>query len=673
MKFRLIALALSALSPGLALATPPTGSPHFGAFGIDLTARDTNVRPGDDFWAYANGGWSSRTAIAGDTEAVGVAPTLAREGQERVRILLENLARSGGSDVNGRRVGDLYASWMAQEEIQRRGLAPARPYLSRIARAKTLRSVQALMAEVDYGAPIAFGVSANPADPTRNVVTIAQGALGMPQDYFLNPDARYATLRREYLAYVARILAAGGFADPEGKAARIVALETEIARSQSTPAQQRDDSRSRIMALEALRSDLPQWDWPRLLKAAGLDGAAQVQVSDREALRALGALLARTPASSWTEYLAYRFLSDHAEQLPSAFATAHFDFYAKALSGVATPPPRWRQGVALMNQAWMGDAVGQVYVARYVPPQAERQVRMIFDDVKAAFRTRIEQSTWMDGSTKAAALEKLSTLTARIGSAGQVQDYGPLRIERTDLLGNVVRLARFKRALARQSLAIVNAPDYPVNPVSANGYYYAAANSITLEAGLLRPPFFDPAADPAVNYGAIGVFIGHEMGHAFDDQGSRYDAQGRVRDWWSPAARTAFDRRIAALKAQYGAYEALPGLKVDAALTLGENIADLGGLEAAYAAYQRHLARTGPAPVLDGLSGDQRFFLAQAQTRRTKLRDDVARQLATVDTHAPSVLRANAVMRNNDAWYAAFGVGPAERLYLPPDQRVRIW
>ena len=668
MKSRVLALILSAMAP-----LPVLAAPQFGAFGIDLTARDTNVRPGDDFWAYANGGWSSRTAIAGDTDAVGVAPTLAREGQERVRILLEDLARSGVSDVNGRRVGDLYASWMAQDEIERRGLSPARPWLARIAQARTTRSLQTLMADVDYAAPIAFGVGADPADPTRNIVTVAQGALGMPRDYFLNPDTRYVAIRRGYAAYVARILAAGGFADPEGKAARIVALETEIARSQSTPAQQRDDSRSRIVAVEALRTDLPQWDWPRLLKAAGLEGATQLQISDRDALRALGDLMGRTPASSWTDYLAYRFLSEHAEQLPKAFTSAHFDFYAKALSGVATPPPRWRQGVALMNQDWMGDAVGQVYVARYFPPQAERQVRMIFDDVKAAFRTRIEQSSWMDGPTRAGALEKLSTLTARIGSAGHAQDYGPLHIERTDLLGNVVRLARFRRAHERQSLTVVNAPDYPVNPVSGNGYYYAAANSITLEAGLLRPPFFDPAADPAVNYGAIGVFIGHEMGHAFDDQGSRYDAQGRVRDWWSDTSRTAFDQRIVALKAQYGAYEALPGLKVDAALTLGENIADLGGLEAAYAAYQRYLARTGPAPVLDGLTGDQRFFLAQAQTRRTKLRDDVARQLATIDTHAPSVLRANAVMRNNDAWYAAFGVGPAARLYLPPDQRVRIW
>lgn len=671
MKHRMIALVVSALP--LWAAAAPAETPQFGAWGVDLSARDVAVRPGDDFWAYANGGWSSRTAIVGDTDAVGVAPTLAREGQERVRILLEDLARSGGSDVNGARVGDLYASWMAQDEIERRGLAPARPWLARIAQAGTPSALQALMADVDYAAPIAFGVSANPAEPTRNIVTVSQGALGMPQDYFLNPDARYVAIRRAYVAYVARILAAGGFSDPDGKAAMILALETEIARSQSTPAQQRDDSRSRIMTLETLRSDLPQWDWPRLLKAAGLQGAAQVQVSDRDALRALGDLLARTPATSWTDYLAYRFLSDHAEQLPQAFADAHVDFYVRALSGVTTPPPRWRRGVTLMNQEWMGDAVGQVYVARYFPPQAERQVRTIFDDVIEAFRTRIAQSPWMDSSTRAGALEKLSTLTARIGSAGQVNDYGPLRIDRTDLLGNVIRLARFRRAHQRQSLTTVNAPDYPVNPVSGNGYYYAAANSITLEAGLLRPPFFDPAADPAVNYGAIGVFIGHEVGHAFDDQGSRYDAQGRVRDWWSKSSRAAFDQRIASLKDQYGAYEALPGLKVDASLTLGENIADLGGLEAGYAAYQLYLARTGPAPVLDGLTGDQRFFLAQAQTRRTRLRDDVARQLATIDTHAPSVLRANAVMRNNDAWYAAFGVGPGQQLYLPPDQRVRIW
>ncbi|MBI1685588.1 M13 family metallopeptidase [Caulobacter hibisci] len=673
MKFRVIALFVSALTPLMAHAASPPGAPQFGAFGVDLDARDAKVRPGDDFWAYANGGWSARTVIAGDVDAVGVAPTLAREGQERVRILLDTLATGEDATPSERRVGDLYASWMAQAEIDSRGLRTARPYLAKIAQARTHQALQLLMADVAYAAPIRFGVGADPTDPTSNLVTAAQGELGMPRDYFLNPDARYVAIRRDYAGYVERILQAGGIPEAGTKAAAICALETRLARSQSTPAEQREDARTRLMSPKALQAEIPQWDWPRMLKAAGLEGAPEVLVSDTSALTALGDLLTGEPTSLWKDYLAYRFLSEHAELLPRPFATARFDFYSRTLSGVTAPPPRWRRGVALMNQEWMGDAVGAAYVARYFPPDAERQVRMIFDDVKAAFQARIEQSTWMDAQTKAGALEKLATLKARIGSAGQVQDYSGLRVDRTDLLGNVLRLARFKRERERLSLATTNTPDYPVTPVSSNGYYYAAANSITLEAGLLRPPFFDPSADPAVNYGAIGVFIGHEMGHAFDDQGSRYDASGRVRDWWSAASRAGFDQRIAALKAQYGAYDVLPGLKVDGALTLGENIADLGGLEAAYAAYQHYLARTGPAPILNGLTGDQRFFLAQAQTRRTKLREDVARQLAAIDTHAPSVLRTNAVMRNNDAWYDAFDVAPTDRLYLAPDQRVRIW
>jgi len=673
MKSSFLALLMTALAPAVSLAAPPADAPRFGAFGIDLAARDLAIRPGDDFWGYANGGWSARTDLAGDIDAVGVAPALAREGQERVRALLEDLAASGGTDANGRRIGDLYASWMGQAAIEGQGLGPARPHLSKIARIRSARGVQLLMANVDHVAPITFGVSANPNDPARNIVTVAQGELGLPRDYLLNLGERYVAVRRDYLAYVAHILAAAGFSDPEGKADAILALETKIARSQSTPAEQRQDARSRIVTLKELRSQLPEWDWPPLLEAAGFQGATSVLVSDDQALRALGAMLTSEPSSSWKTYMAYRFMSHHAELLPQAFAAPRFNFYSKTLTGVAVAPPRWRRGVTLMNQDWMGDAVGKAYVARYFAPESERQVRMIFDDVKAAFRTRIEQSPWMDSPTKAGALEKLSTLTVRIGSAGQVQDYAAVRIARADLLGNVVRLARFRRERERQSLATSNAPDYPVNPVSGNGYYYAAANSITLEAGLLRPPFFDPAADPAVNYGAIGVFIGHEMGHAFDDQGSRYDADGRVRDWWSAASRTGFAERMAALEAQYDAYDVLPGLKVNGSLTLGENIADLGGLEAAYDAYQLFLARSGPTPVLEGLTGDQRFFLAQAQTRRTKLRDDVARQLATIDTHAPSVLRANGVMRNNDAWYAAFQVQPSDQLYLPPDQRVRIW
>jgi endothelin-converting enzyme/putative endopeptidase len=667
----MIALALSAL-PLWAVAAP-AGTPQFGAWGVDLSARDVAVRPGDDFWAYANGGWSARTIIAGDVEAVGVAPALAREGQERVRVLLEDLQRNRPTTENDRRLGDLYASWMAQAEIEARGLSPARPWLARIAGAATPSALQSLMADVDFVAPVAFGVAADPNDPTRNIVVLGQGALGMPRDYFLSTDTRYAAIRSDYARYVQAILRAGGFSDPSARAAAIVALETRLARSQSTPAQQREDSRSQRLSAAALRTRLPQWDWPRMLKAAGLEGASEVLVSDEAALSDLGTSLGAEPPSLWRDYLAYRFLSEHAEQLPTPFAEARFGFYSATLSGVTTPPARWRRGVALMSQDWMGDAVGKAYVTRYFPPAAERQVRMIYDDVKAAFRARIEQSPWMDARTRTGALAKLESLTARIGSAGEVQDYSSLRIDRKDLLGNVVRIARFRRERERLSLRTTNAPDYPLTPVSSNGYYYAAANSITLEAGLLRPPFFDTAADPAVNYGAIGVFIGHELGHAFDDQGSRYDAAGRVRDWWSAASRTAFDRRISALKSQYGAYEAIPGLKVDGALTLGENIADLGGLEAGYGAYQLYLARTGPAPILDGLTGDQRFFLAQAQTRRTRLRDDVARQLATVDTHAPSVLRANAVMRNNDSWYAAFGVATGDRLYLPPDQRVRIW
>jgi endothelin-converting enzyme/putative endopeptidase len=672
MKPHLSLLGLAAFAP-LAVHAAQPATPQFGAFGIDLGARDTHVRQGDDFWAHANGGWSARTPISGDLDAVGVAPTLAREGQERVHGLLEDLARDAGGNPNGRKVGDFYASWMNDAQVEKRGLDAARPYLSKIARARTHKDIQALLADVDNVSPIAFRTAPAPSDPARNIVSVAQGELGMPQDYYLNPGDRYVRLRANYLTYVESILRSAGFSNPADRAAAIVALEIDIAKGQLTPAEQREGSHDRAMSLQAMANQFPQWDWPMVLKAAGLGGASEVLVSNETALLALGSLVADRPVSLWRNYLAYRFLSEHAEQLPYAFAAARFEFYSTALLGVSEPPPRWRRGVALMNQAWMSDAVGQAYVARYFSPATERQVRMIYDDVKQAFRIRIEQSPWMDESTKAGALEKLATLKARIGSPGPTPDYSTLRVDRTDLLGNVVRLARFNRQRARASLGASNAPDYPVTPQSSNGYYFAQANSITLEAGLLRPPFFDPAADPAVNYGAIGVFIGHEMGHAFDDQGSRYDAQGRVRDWWSAASRASFDQRISALKSQYGAYEALPGLKVDGALTLGENIADLGGLEAAYAAYQLYLARTGPSPVLDGLTGDQRFFLAQAQTRRTKLREDVARQLAAVDAHSPPILRINAVMRNNDAWYATFGVGPDDRLYLTPEQRVRIW
>jgi endothelin-converting enzyme/putative endopeptidase len=647
---------------------------RYGAFGVDLSARDLTVRPGDDFWAYANGAWSARTPIPADTDAVGVSPQLSRDAEQQVRALLEDLAYGPNARLpNGQRLGDLYASWLDEAGVEARGIGAAKPYLARIARARTPADIQALFATAGYSAPITFEVLPAPTDRARNLVFISQGGLGMPRDYFLNDREPYAAYRAAYRDYVETLLARAGFDDAAGKADAILALETEIAKSQWSQAESRDESRNAVLSLDALSARAPRLDWIRMLRAAGFQGTSQVVIGQDTALIALGRMVAEKPVSLWRDYLALRFLSEHADYLPRAFSEPHAAFYGVALSGVTVAPPRWKRGVVLLNGE-IGDAVGAAYAARYLSSQTERRVKVIIDDVGAALRTRIEQSLWMDAATKAGALEKLAALRARIGAPNDVPDYAALRVDRGDLLGNMVRLARFHRQVEREKLARVNGSvDWPMTPQIANGYYYAPANTIVLNAALLQPPLFDPHADPAVNYGAIGAFIGHEIGHAFDDQGSRYDAKGEVRDWWSAGSRAAFAQRMAALQAQYDGYEALPGLKVNGALTLGENIADLGGVEAAYAAYKRYQAREGQAPLLEGLSGDQRFFLANAQMRRVKLREDVARQLAAVDTHAPSVLRVDGTFRNVDAWYAAFDIRPTDGFYLSPGARLHVW
>jgi endothelin-converting enzyme/putative endopeptidase len=661
---------------GVAIAqTQPTGRARYGAFGIDLTAHQAGVKPGDDFWAYANGAWDARTQIPADKGSAGVGNLLADEAEANIRKILDDMAANPAKyGPSGKQVGDFYASWMDSAAIEAKGTAPLKPYLARIDAVKTSADLQRLFATVGYASPVGFGIIPSLSDPTRYTGYVGQGGLGMPRDYYVLEGAKYDGYRAAYRAYIQRILELSGVASASARADAIFALETNMAKDQWPPEKERD-----IAALNdpediaGLEAKAPEFDWALMLATAGIDRAPKVLMADNTALTAMGRILVATPLATWKDYLAFHFVSDHAEYLPKRFDDAHFGFYSTTLAGVQAQRARWKRGVALTNAA-LGEAVGALYVAKYFPPASEKQMAELIENLRTAYHDRIAASAWMDDATRAAALKKLAAFEPRIGHPVKYIDYSTFAVDRGDLLGNAMRSGEFQHRLDLERFPKpVDRTLWDMTPQTVNAYYNPLANQITFPAAILQPPFFDPNADAAVNYGAIGAIIGHEMGHGFDDQGSQFGPTGIFENWWTDAAKKAFTERTAALGAQYDAYEPLPGTHVNGKLTMGENIGDLGGIEAAYAAFQKYQARHGKAPVIDGLTGDQRFFLAYAQAWQSKRRDDLTRQLLLTDPHSPSQFRTNGVVRNVDAWYTAFDVRPGDKLYLPPEKRVHIW
>ncbi|MDP5277759.1 M13 family metallopeptidase [Sphingomonas sp. DG1-23] len=675
--------ALARLAAGVALvvATAPaftqstSGGARYGAFGVDLTAQKAGVKPGDDFWTFANGGWNERTEIAADRAAAGYGTLLTVEAEANVRAILDDMAKNPAAyGATGKQVGDFYASWMDEAGIEARGTAPLKPYLGRIAAVNDLAGLQTLFASTGYASPVELGVIPDLADPTRYTAVAGQGGLGMPRDYYLLDGDKYVAFRTAYRAYVQKIQELAGISDASAKADAIVALETAMAKQQWSPEQSRDIAKlNDPQPLSGLEAKAPEFDWALMLKTAGLDSSPTVLMTQNTAIAAMGKILVATPLQTWKDYLAYRFVSDHAQFLPKAFDDTRFDFYSKTLNGVQIQRDRWKRGVQQTNGA-LGEAVGAIYVARYYPPAAAKQMGELIENLRAAYQERIAGSTWMDDATRKAALAKLAAFEPRIGHPDKYIDYAAFKVERGDVLGNAIRSGEFQHQLELQRFPKpVDRSLWNMTPQTVNAYYNPLANQITFPAAILQPPYFDPNADPAVNYGAIGAIIGHEMGHGFDDQGSMFGPTGKFENWWTDAAKKGFKDRTAALAAQYNAFEPIPGTKINGALTLGENIGDLGGVEAAYAAYQKYQAKHGKAKVIGGLTGDQRFFLSYAQAWQAKVREGAQRQQLLTDPHSPAMFRVNGIVRNVDAWYAAFDIKPGDALYLPPDQRVHIW
>ena len=674
-KFARLAVGVALFAVAAPALTQSTGGPRYGSFGVDLTTIDKSVKPGDDFWTYVNGGWDARTQIAADRASAGYGVKLTEEAEVNVRTILDDMAKDPAKfGPRGKQVGDFYYSWMDQAGIEARGTAPLKPYLDKIYGAKDKTAIQTLFASTGYASPVGIGTIPDLADPSHYTVAVGQGGLGMASDYYLLEGAKYDGFRTAYRAYIEQMLTLSGIADAGPKAQAIYDLELSMAKVHWTPVQSRDIAKlNDPQTLAGLSAKAPDWDWGLMLKTAGLDQSPTVLMTTNTALTAEGKIFAATPVNVWQDYLAFHFVSDNALFLPKRFDDTRFNFYSKTLSGTQTQRERWKRGIQIVNGA-LGESVGEIYVARHFPPAAKAQMTELIENLRGSYQERISKAPWMDEPTRKAALAKLAAFEPRIGYPDNYIDYSSMVIDRNDVLGNAMRSAEFDHQLDLQRFPKpVDRSLWSMTPQTVNAYYNPLANQITFPAAILQPPYFDPKADAAVNYGAIGAIIGHEMGHGFDDQGAQFGPTGKFENWWTPAAKEAFEKRTAALSAQYDGYEPIPGTHIKGALTLGENIGDLGGIEAAYGAYQRYQAVHGKAKVIGGLTGDQRFFLAYAQAWQAKAREDAQRAQLLTDPHSPAKYRVNGVVRNVDAWYVAFNIKPGDKLYLAPEQRVHIW
>jgi endothelin-converting enzyme/putative endopeptidase len=649
-----------------------------GAWGVDLTARDETVRAGDDFHRYVNGHWLDTFEIPSDLPTYGIFVELRLEAEEDIRAIVEELAaKRAQAGTLEQKVGDFYSAWMDTPRLDALGTSPLAPHLAEIAAIDSKEKLMLAFASLHNTAPFGVGIAPDPADTTRYAVFVGQDGLGMPdREYYLDQSERFAAYRAAYETYVTRMLSLAGFPDAEGKADAIIALETRIAETHWP----REDSRDiqkiyNPMSAEEVAKLAPEIEWSLIFDRLGLNDVPTFVVTETTAVAGAAKIFEETPLDLIKDYLAFHFLRNHASYLSSDFDRANFEFYDRTLRGVEQQRERWKRGVQEINGG-LGEAVGQIYVDRHFPPGHKAQMDALVANLVAAMRERLEQNEWMDEETRAKALVKLGTFEPRIGYTTKWTDYSTLGIEPGDLLGNAVAVREFNWQQQVERLAgPVDRALWPYPPQTVNASYNPLLNQLTFPAGILQPPFFDPNADPAVNYGAIGAVIGHEIGHGFDDQGRRFDEVGRIRDWWTATADQRFSERSSRLGAQYDTYMPVPDMHVNGQLTMGENIGDLGGIQMAYAAYRRFLDATsnGQAPVIDGLTGDQRFFLAFGQVWRAKEREDALRARILTDPHSPPRFRVNGVVRNVDAWYDAFDVTSDQALYLPPEERVRIW
>lgn len=686
MRHLLLSAASAAVLLSACAATPKStlgiaqGAPELGEWGVETQNISATTAPGDDFFEYINEGWLASAEPPPGLPYAGSFIDLYLLSQQRVRAIIEEVAATDAAPgSNEQLIGDYYASWMNADAIEAKGLAPFQPRLDAIAAASTTEDLARLFAEQGQPSPIGWNVNRDDKNPSRYVLKFGQAGLSLPsRDYYLEDTEEYRDIRDAFLAHVARMFTLAGYDDVDARAAVVLDLETELARVHWTPVQQRDaEATYNIVTREALIASTPEFPWATLLTAMGVENEADFNLDEKSAIEDSARLIAERPISEWRDYLAYQFLAANANMMPHAFDQEAFDFYGRTLQGTDEQQERWRRGVNLVGgQGSLGEAVGQIYVARHFPPGHRAQMEELVGYLERALQKRIGALDWMDDETKARALEKLDQFGLKIGYPDRWRDFAGLDIDPDDLFGNAMRVA--DSTWADQRARLGSEPwtwEWGMPPQTVNAYYSPTRNEIVFPAAILQPPFFDPNADPAVNFGAIGAAIGHEIGHGFDDQGSRYAGDGMLRNWWTDASSEAFGERTATLVAQYNAFSPLDGLNVNGELTLGENIGDLGGLSMAYEAYHMYLADHGldDGPTIDGYTGDQRFFMSWAQCWRSVMNDGFLRQLVLSDPHSPARYRVNGVVRNMDAWYAAFDVAPGAALFLDPKDRVGVW
>ena len=658
-------------------AAADQAGPQYGTYGFDETGIDPKAKPGDSFFDYANGAWYARTEIPADRSSYGMATAIYDRTQEQLRALIDNAGKAHGSpDSDAGKIGGLYNAFMDEARIEQLDAKPIQGELNRIRAIKNKAGMAVFMGKSeggDFGSSFfGNGVGIDAKNSERYTIYAGQGGLGLPDRDFYLSDA-FKDKKAAYRAYIAKMLGMINWPNAEKRADDILALETAIAEASWSRAESRDrDKTYNPTTFVALQKQAPGFAWIAWAKASGLPANGQVVVAQKTAFPKIAKIYARTPLATLRAWEAFRVVDESSAFLSKRFVDAHFDFRSKTLSGQKEDRPRWKRGVALVDGT-LGEMVGKQYVTEYFPPASKASMIDLVAQLRTALHGRIEHLAWMSPETKAKALLKLDKFGVKIGYPNKWRDYSALKIDPNDLIGDVRRSGEFERAYELSHLGKpVDKEEWGMTPQTVNAYYNPSRNEIVFPAAILQAPFFDPKADMAINFGGIGGVIGHEMTHGFDDQGRKSDGDGNLTDWWTKADADKFKVEAGKYGAQYDTYDVGGGVHVKGAQTMGENIADMGGILLGLDAYHASL-KGQPAPVIDGFTGDQRVFFGWAQVWRSKAQPDALKQQATSDVHSPARFRVDGPVRNIDAWYDAFGVKPGDKLYLAPEDRARIW
>jgi len=649
------------------------------ASGIEKANFDTSVRPQDNFYLYVNGGWLKSHEIPADKTSIGSFYDLRDKADSDVKAIIEELASTkdlkNGSDEQ--KVADLYRSYMDTETLNGLGISPLHPLLNEINSLKDKKDLAAFFGKYQaygLGGPLAFYISVDAKNSDRYATHIWQSGLGLPdKDYYFNEDERFVKLRDGYVKHIANMYKLAGFKDGEKAAKTIMDIETQLAKYHWDRVQTRDsEKRYNKFATDKLNTLAQSFDWDTYLDAVGVSARKDIIINQPDFITGFGQIFADTSLDDWKKYLTFRTLNTYASYLTDEIDNENFDFFSKQLSGRQEQRPRWKRGVGVVNHN-LGEVIGKVYVKRHFTPEAKKRMTQLVENLRGAYGTSINDLEWMSDGTKKAAQEKLAAFTPKIGYPDKWEDYSALNIKSDDLIGNIIRSRQVSH---QKDLDKLNDPihkwEWGMTPQTVNAYYNPTVNEIVFPAAILQPPFFNMAADDAVNYGGIGAVIGHEMGHGFDDQGSRYDATGNLRNWWTEHDLAEFKKRTKTLIEQYNQYKVFDDLHVNGELTLGENIGDLSGVTIAYKAYKASL-NGKEAPIIDGLTGDERFFMGFAQVWRGKKVEKALRNQVATDPHSPAEFRAIGSLSNMNEFYKTFDVKEGDKMYIDPEKRVKIW